>query len=173
MDNASSMINNEYDYSNIVPTAEAVSYLVQYCDQINKQLTKLVDADEEKNKELKSDYKEYTFKKSYSQSFEVNIRSKSIGMTDCKDYNQFKSMVDSGSLKDVSWLVVRLNLNFKRGIGNRLDEHTNSFVISFKPYEIKFVRKSNHKDQNMDQIEQQINNILKKFSVVNSIFCTK
>ena len=39
------VINNEFDYSNVVPTIEAISYLVQYCDQMNKQLTKLVEED--------------------------------------------------------------------------------------------------------------------------------
>ena len=44
-DNFSSkaVVNNEYDYSNILPTVEAVSYLVRYCDEMNKQLTKLVE----------------------------------------------------------------------------------------------------------------------------------
>ena len=44
------VINNKFDYSNIVPIVELVTYLVQYCDQMNKQLTKLVEEDEEKNK---------------------------------------------------------------------------------------------------------------------------
>lgn len=47
------IINNEFDYSNIIPTVEAVSYLVQFCDQMNKQLIKLVEEDEEKIFSLK------------------------------------------------------------------------------------------------------------------------
>ncbi len=58
------VINNEYDYSNVLPTAEAISYLVQYCDEMNKQLTKLVEQDEEKNKQFKPEYKEFMYKHS-------------------------------------------------------------------------------------------------------------
>lgn len=39
--NKESIINNEYDYSNILPTADYVAYLVQYCDQVYNQLLKL------------------------------------------------------------------------------------------------------------------------------------
>ena len=35
------------------------------------------------------------------------------------------------------------------------------------------LRKSNYKDANMDQVEDTINEILKKFPVANTIFCTK
>ena len=51
--------------------------------------------------------------------------------------------------------------------------HENLFKITFKPYNIVFTRKSNYADQNMDQIENVINEILKKFRVQNTIFCTK
>ena len=78
------VINNEYDYSNIVPTVEAIAYLVQYCDQMNKQLTKLVEEDKEKNKQFKSEYKEYMYKKSYGQEFQVYIREKSYNNITCK-----------------------------------------------------------------------------------------
>lgn len=52
-------------------------------------------------------------------------------------------------------------------------EHENLFKISFNPYNIVFIRKSNYADSSMDNIENVINEILKKFSVQNTIFCTK
>lgn len=63
-DNFSSqaVINNEFGCSNVVPTVETISYLVQYCDQAYKQ--------------FKSEYKEWNYKKSYGQSFEVFIRER-------------------------------------------------------------------------------------------------
>lgn len=167
------VINNEYDYSNIVPTVEAISYLIQYCDQMNKQLKKLVEEDEEKNKQFKPEYKEFMYKKSYGQQFEVYIREKSYNNITCKDYDSFISAVKDGNLNQVSSIDIKLCMDFHRGNGENLEEHENSFTVIFKPYDIKFARKSNHNDPNMNQIEQQINNILKQFPVANSIFCNK
>ncbi len=167
------VINNEYDYSNVLPTAEAISYLVQYCDEMNKQLTKLVEQDEEKNKQFKPEYKEFMYKHSYGQHFEVFIRKKSYQNLTCKDYASFKSAVDGGSLNGISSMDIKLCMDFHRGKGDNPEEHENSFLITFKPYEIKFTRKSNHNDPSMNQVEQQINAILKQFPIANCIFCNK
>lgn len=167
------VINNEYDYSNVLPTVEAISYLIQYCDQIYKQLRKLVDEDEEKNKQFKQEYKDYMYKKSYSELFEIYIREKSYNNITCKDYATFVAAVKDGNLNQVAEIDIKLDLDFERGKGNNLEKHENSFAIIFKPYDIKFARKSNHNDPNMNQIENQINDILKKFPIVNTIFCTK
>lgn len=167
------VINNEFDYSNVVPTIEAISYLVQYCDQMNKQLTKLVEADEEKNKQFKSEYKDYMYKKSYEQEFEIYIKEKSYNNITCKDFELFSSAVRGGHLNQVTELNITLCMNFFRGKKENLEEHENLFTIIFNPYDIKFCRKSNHNDPNMNQIEEQINTILKQFPVANSIFCNK
>ena len=168
------VVNNEYDYSNIVPTVEGISYIVRYCDEMNKQLQKLIDADEEKNKQFKLEYKEYMYSKSYGQSFEVYIKTQGYSENiTCKDYEHFASAVQGGNVNNLSGLDIKLCMDFKRGKGNDLEEHENSFSITFKPYDIKFTRKSNHNDPNMNQVEQQINEMLKKFPVANSIFCSK
>ena len=167
------VINNEYDYSNVLPTTEAISYLVQYCDEMNKQLTRLTQEDEEKNKQFKPEYKEYHYKHSYGQKFEVFIREKSFQSIVCKDYQEFMSAVNGGSLNGISSMDIKLCMDFHRGKGEHPEEHENSFLVTFKPYEIKFTRKSNHNDPNMDQVEQQINMILKQFTVANCIFCSK
>ena len=64
-------------------------------------------------------------------------------------------------------------MDFLRGKEEKLEEHENLFTIIFNPYDIKFARKSNHSDPNMNKIEEQINSILKQFPVANSIFCNK
>jgi len=169
------VINNEFDYSNIIPTVEAIAYLVRYCDQMNKQLTKLVEEDEEKNRQFKSDYKNYIYKKTRGQEFKVFIKekSKSYNNITCEDYNSFASLVRDGNLNQVTELEIKLCLDFERGKENNYEKHENSFIIIFKPYDITFTRKSNHNDPSMNKIEQQINSILKQFSVANSIFCNK
>ena len=172
-DTSKVVINNEYDYSNILPTLEAVTYLVKYCDNMNKQLTKLVEMDEEKNKQFKEEYKEYTYKHSFGQHLEIDIRNKSFNTITCNDYEQFVSASEGGNMKNVSSVDIKLCLNFRRGKGNNMEDYENIFVIKFRPYEITFARKSNHNDSNMSKIEDQINDILKKFPIANSIFCSK
>ncbi len=167
------VVNNEYDYSNILPTVEAISYLVKYCDEMNKHLKRLVEVDEEKNKQFKPEYKEFMYKKSYGQQFEILIREKSYNNITCKDYSQFMSAVNGGNLNRVSGMDIKLCMDFHRGKGDHTEEHENSFLITFKPYEITFIRKSNHNDPNMNQVEQQIKDILNKFPVANCIFCNK
>lgn len=167
------VINNEYDYSNIVPTQEMITYLVQYCDSVFKQFMALVYEDEKRNEQFKQEYKNYNYKKSYGESLEIYIREKSYNNITCKDFASFQSAVNDGNLKNVSDLDIKLQLDYKRGREDSLVDYENSFSILFKPYEITFARKSNHNEANMNQIETTINEILKKFPVANSIFCTK
>ena len=167
------IINNEYDYSNVLPTVEALSYLIQFCDQMNKKLTTLVEQDEEKNKQFKMEYKEYMYKHSYGQKFEVYITEKSFNSIRCNSYEDFISAAQGDKLNNINGMTITLCMDFYRGNGNDLNEHENSFIITFKPYDIKFLRKSNYNDDAMDQIEAQIKEIMNKFPIANSIFCNK
>ena len=54
--NEKSIINNEYDYSNILPAIEYITYLAEYCDGVYKQFIKMTEEDEEKNKQYKQEY---------------------------------------------------------------------------------------------------------------------
>lgn len=167
------IINNEYDYSNILPTVEGISYLVQFCDKMNSQLKKLCEEDEEKNKQYKLEFKNYSYKKTISQKLEIDIVEKEYQHIYCEDYPQFVSAVQGGNLNKVSSLKIRLELNFSRGKGDNLERHENNFTISFSPYEIKFTRKSNFNNPSMDRIEEKIKDILKQFPIANCIFCNK
>ena len=111
--------------------------------------------------------------KRVQQDFQIYIREKTYNNITCNDYDSFISAVKDGNLNNVNGLDIKLCMDFKRGNGDKLEEHENSFIIIFKPYEITFARKSNHNDSNMNKIEEQINIILKKFPVENSIFCNK
>ncbi len=167
------VINNEFDYSNIIPTIEHIGILVQYCEGVYNQLLKLIEEDEQKNEKLKIEYKNYKYSKSYSERFEVSIREKTYNNLYCKTYNSYISAANNGQLKEVNSLEINLDLDYKRGLGNNLKYHQNSFTIIFRPYEIKFARKSNFNEENMNQIENTINQILQQFEKANSIFCTK
>ena len=167
------VINNEWDYSNSIPTAENIAYLVQYCEQVYNQLIKLIEDDEIRNQKIKYDLKSYNFKKTFGERFEVTVREKNYNTINCKNYNSYLELYKKGQLNNVDSIEIYLELDYDTGSNGSFIRHDNSFVIKFKPYEISFIRKSNYKDANMDQVEDTINEILKKFPVANTIFCTK
>lgn len=172
--NEKSVINNEYDYSNIIPLIDYITYLVRYCDDTLKQLKRLFAEDEERNKALKYEYKDYTFKACYGDRCEVYISGKDYnGIITCKDLESFNSAVSNGNLNNISKLKIVLDLDYERGSKGNMEKHENSFSIIFEPYNIKFKRSSNFKDDMMDMVENDINNMLRKFPVMNTIFCTK
>ncbi len=169
---------NEYDYSNIVPEVEPITYLVRYCDTVYNQLLDMMRQEEEKNEKLKSEFRFYEYKKNYNTKFEVVIRKKSkdfasINSIECDSYNKFMAAVNDGHLKNVDSLVIKLNLSYKKGKDYELTNYDNSFKISMNPYDIKLIRKSNHAEDIMNQIENTLNDILKKFKTQDSIFCSK
>lgn len=168
-------VSNEFDYSNIVAEVQSILYLVQYCEALYNQLLKLISVDEEKNAKLKSEFKNYEYKKTFGTKFEVLIKEKgnSFANLNCKSYQTFIEAVNSGHLKRVDSLIIELDLSYKRGKEFSLIECENNFKIAFKPYDIKFIRKSNHSETYMNQIEDNINEILKKFRIQDSIFYTK
>lgn len=167
------VICNEYDYSNSVPTVENITYIIQYCDQIYNHFLKLIEEDESKNEKFKYEFKNYNYKESYRQKFEVKIRQKNNNNIYLKNYSLFVEALNSGKLLNIDSLEISLNLDYKRGKIDNLNNHENSFNITFKPYKINFIRKSNYKETYMDQIENNLNEILKKFPVANTIFCSK
>lgn len=172
-ENALNVINNEFDYSNIIPTVEGITFLIQYIYSEYERFLALLLEDEKNNEPLKPEFKHYNYKKCYAERFSVCIRKKTYDYITCNDFPTFQSAVKSGNLINIASLEILMELDFKRGIGNDLKEHNNSFKIVFKPYAITFVRKSNHNEIRMSQIENNINSILKQFNVANSIFCTK
>ena len=171
--NEKKVIIKEYDYSNKVPTIEYINYLVNYCNEVYENFKKLVNVDEEKNKMLKLEYKDYQYKKSYSSKFEIGINSKTYNYITCNDLISFKSAVTNGNLNNVNKLVVELILDFGRGKNNSIEDHENRFEIVFSPYDIKYKRTSNYNNESMDLIENNVKGILDKFPTVNCIFCTK
>ena len=81
-----SIINNEFDYSNILPTVDCIKYLISYCDRIYKQFVELVKKDEEKNLPFKPEYKNYIYGKSYNSGFEIYIAEKTYNNISCNGF---------------------------------------------------------------------------------------
>lgn len=179
MDNTSDAIEmeiiNDYDYSNAVIDIETLSYLVQYCDSCYNQFLNTCEEEEEKNKKLKSEFKYYNYKKGYNSIFEITIKKEenTFESLKYKSFQAFSELISSNGIKNVDSLVINMDLSYKCGKEFEMKEHNNLFKISFKPYDITFKRKSNFKDPVMDNIENNINELLKRFKTQNTIFCTK
>lgn len=167
------IINNQYDYSNIVPVVENITYIIQYCNQIYNNFLKLIEDDENRNERLKYEFKSYNYKKNYCEGFEIKIRQKDFNTILCKNYSSFLEAVNNGKVFNIDSLEIDLRLDYERGRNGNLNNHENSFIITFKPYEIKFLRKANYKETDMEQIENNLNDMLQKFPVANTIFCSK
>lgn len=167
------LINTKYDFSNIIPTIECVFYLVSYLDNIYKQYVHLLEEDEKNNEKLNPEFRNYNYKKCYSEYFEIYIGQKNYNFITCKDLDSFKEEINSGNLKNINSLKIKMKLDYKQGNKLNLVKHENEFTVYFKPYEITFTRKSTHNEVNMNKIETSIKDILGKFPALNSIFCSK
>lgn len=129
-------ISKEFDYSNIVADIESIAYLVQYCESLYNQLIGLIKTDEEKNEKLKYEYRNYEYKNSFSTNFEIIIRGNdtSFSTINCKNYQSFLDTINNGHLRNVSSLVIELNLTYKKGKEGFLEEYENIFncILNFK-----------------------------------------
>ena len=166
-------IINEFDYSNIVPTSQYIGVLVQYCEKVSNQYLQLINQDEERNEKLKYDFKDYQYGKNYGTGLNVVIFDKSFQRIECQNFLSYSQAVQNRQVNNINSMEVRLNINFKRGPSGKTKDHNNEFIVKFKPYEIKFTRKSNFDDNMMNQIEKDINELLRSFPTVDTIFCTK
>ncbi len=165
-------INNRFDYSNIIPDVNNITYIIQYLDGLYNQFKKLVDEDEMKNEKLKYDYRNYNYKHHFISGLEIRVR-KEFNTITLKNFASYTETLKNNQVINIDSLDIELNLCYYRGKEGDLTEYRNTFTISFKPYEIVFTRASNQKVPEMDQIEKTINDMMKKFHVANTIFCSK
>lgn len=171
-------INNVYDYSTVIPVIEKIGTIVQFLDGVYSHFMNLSKEEEERNSKLKEEYQEYKYRNRYS-FFEINIRKKidDVFHSDyvtCKNLESFKKMYDEGNLINMEKLEIKMSLSFARGKGYFDNEkYDNDFSIVFEPYNIKFIRKSNYEDPEIDEIEKRINEIFNSFDKCNTIFCSK
>lgn len=166
-------VNNVYDYSNAIVTEEEIAYLVQYLDHTYNQLVELINEDEKRNEKLKYELQNYTYKESFGKALSITVYNKNYSNVTCNNYASFMELINNKQLRNVGHINIQMDLNYRRGNNNNLVSHNNSFKIVFKPYDISFVRQSNFQEEEMDQIENYINQVLKSFPVANTIFCYK
>lgn len=167
------IIYNKYDYSNIIPNINHICYLVKYCENTYHWLENLCREEEIKNQQIKYELKNYKYKKSWKSNFDIYIVQKDYKNITCKDYNTFINAINTGKVSNINKLEIKLELGYGRGINGEIKDHENEFIIRFEPYNIIFTRSSNHKEDEMDHIENSINQILNNFQIMNTIFCKK
>ena len=166
-------INNEFDFSTIVPMSQYIGGLVQYCEKVSNHYLQLIEQDKERNEKLKYEYKEFQYGEKYGTGLKVVIYDKSFRYIECNDFLSYSQAIQNKQINNIDSLEIRLEINFKRGTGNNCKAYNNEFIVRFRPYDIKFTRKANFNDDMMKQIENNINELLKKFPAVDTIFCTK
>ena len=101
------------------------------------------------------------------------VRQKKFEVNTYKNYESYIEAINSNRIVNVDRIEITMNLSFCRGKSDNRESHENSFKISFEPYDIRFVRKSNYKDAEMDQVENNINGLMRQFPTVNTIFYSK
>ena len=87
-----------------------------------------------------------------------------------KTLADFNYAVTNGKIRDISLLEIELTLDFSTGTNNNKIDYDNEFVITFKPYDIKFKRKSNKNIQTMQEIEDYTISLLQSFNKQTTIF---
>jgi hypothetical protein len=166
------IISNEYDYSNVVVDRISLLSLAQYVNEIYIKMTDIFNEEEKKNEQLKWEFQTYEYKKGYI-NLEFNIRDKNYSNISCESYEALLSASENGSLNNISSFSISMKLNYSKGKQTTMIALNNSFDITFKPYEIRFIRKSNYNEVLMNQIEEGIHNIMDKFKVLNTVFSIK
>ena len=164
------IITKEYKNNKIVPVIDYISYLAKYLYGEYQEYIKLMDEDEERNKQFKYEYKEYNYKKIYSTRYEIIIKKHDYKRLNCDSFELFETAIKNGEFTNIEELIIELIIDYNRGKYGNYDEYNNSFIIKFKPFETTFDRKSNYNDDRMNNIEINIRNILEHFPQVDSIF---
>ncbi len=167
------VVDHSFNYSNIIPTPEGIAFLAHYCEELYTQFNILVNQNMQKNEMYHPDQRVYEYYKHFKCEFTITLKQKGLNNIICKSYKAFMEAVNSGKANNLNGLDVIMDLSYKRGSGNDLKDYRNDFKVIFRPYDIVFYRKSNHDEDNMNQIENSINSIMQQFPVANSIFCTK
>lgn len=173
MENTSpATIKNNHDHTNLLAVREYVDDLVKYCFGIYASFQKTQAEEEQRNERLKLEYREYQFRKSYSEHCQVVIYAGGQ-RTEFTDYANFQSALLGGMILGVDYLQISLNLSHYVGKYDSRDEHQHEYTIRFEPAKSYFLYAANMDDQNMNIIETQIEERLNSFPASITIFSKK
>ena len=165
------MVNHSYDFVDLLPVREYVENLVKVCGAFYEDFERKVVMDEEKNKKLSSEYREYEYGGLYGTQFVIwlyyNGRYDGVKIERAADFSE---LVARGELNDVSNLRLEITVNFRRGVGNEAQEHRHSYKIVFQALKNNFTYAANCDDEEMQLMEKKILGLLEDFPAVKTIF---
>ncbi len=169
MDNQEAMVDNLYDYSDIVVDTEHLLTIVEYYNNIYNYFSSIAEEDEKRNKRLKYDYQVYQCKKRWFE-LSVSIMDNKYNHSEYKSLMDFKNAIENDRIRNVATLTIKLTIDYESGnYGNEIS-YENNFVLDFKPYNIKFQRVSNHELTTMKEIEDNTRKLLNNFTSQTTIF---
>ncbi len=160
-------IKDEKEFTNILAVREYVDDLVKYCFGMYDSFSRTVQEDEARNEPLKFELREYKFHKSFSSDCSVHIFP---GGTDYKSYGEFVLALNGGNIQGIGELTLRLDLSFRRGSNNQLEEHNHKFTIKMSPELTKFSYEANYDDPTMNDIRDKLIAKLEAFPATTTIF---
>ena len=169
LENQSSMVNSVFDFSNALVDTNNLLPLVQYYYGIYMQYIKLAEEDAQRNEKLKYDYQKFECSKRWFK-FKIRTLTNDYNNAEYNTLADFNYAVTNGKIRDISLLEIELTLDFSTGTNNNKIDYDNEFVITFKPYDIKFKRKSNKNIQTMQEIEDYTISLLQSFNKQTTIF---
>ncbi|MCQ2571216.1 MAG: hypothetical protein MJ154_03140 [Candidatus Saccharibacteria bacterium] len=158
------------NYSNLLPVREYVDDLVKNCFALYDSFSKTIQEDEARNEQLKFDYREYNFHHSYAADCSVHVYRKAGGSNDYKTYDAFSMALNSGNIRAVRTFTLRLNMSFRRGKNNALDDHDHVFEIKMTPDGSTFSYEANYNDPVMNDIRDKLIEKIEGFPATTTIF---
>lgn len=156
------------EYTNLLAVREYVDDLVKYCFGMYDSFDKTVKDDEARNEQLKYELRTYQFHHSYSAECSVHVYANSS--TDYKTYDAFASALNNGHIQGINDLTLRLDLSFRRGSYNQLEDHDHKFTIKFSPELCKFSYEANYDDPAMTAVRDKLIGKLENFPATTTIF---
>lgn len=146
-------ICNEFDYSNIIPSISNISKIVELCSLLYDKFDSVL-----------LNHNVHEVEKGDNCNFEIIIIDNEYKKTILTSFNEFNDNISL--LNNINVLTIKLSLGYIK----LNEEYNNLFEITIRPYSIVFKRLSNHEQSLMSQIEDSINNNMKKLTTEKTIF---
>lgn len=168
MDVRPASIQEVKEFTNLLAVREYIDDLIKYCFGMYESFSKTVQEDEAKNEQLKFELRNYQFHHSYSADCNVYVYG-SNGNT-YKTYDAFAMALKSGHVQGITNLSITLDLSFRRGGYNTLEDHNHKFEMKFRPELASFSYEANYEDPAMSGIRDKLMAKMEDFPATTTIF---
>ena len=165
------MNKEKLPYLDLLAVQEYVDDMIKYCEQQYLSLKKKIDADKQKNEQLRYDYQEYQYEEYFDTDFKIHAYDNQTSFTDFKDLNSWQSAFNSKMFAELRYVEVNLNLCWRSGKkSEKMEEHIHKFTVRFEPNASYFSYELSNNDEECRDVYQTIINKLEEFPSVRTIF---